>query len=75
VQFRVLIAVAVFLGSYLPLSLILLAQDYDYGALHQPFCWALWTRGCSLPLKSPAFAIGILAACIVCFVITLGSLR
>jgi hypothetical protein len=74
VQFRVLIAVAVFLGSYLPLSLILLAQDFDYGATHQSFCWRLWTQGCSLPLKNPAFAIGILAACAVCFVITLGSL-
>jgi len=73
-RFRVLVAAAVFLGSYLPLSLILLAQDYDYGASHPSFCWALWRRGCSLPLKNPAFAIGILATCAVCFVITLGSL-
>jgi hypothetical protein len=74
VQFRVLIAAAVFWGSYLPLSLILLVQDYDYGALHQSLCSALWKPGCPLPLKNPAFAIGIFAACAVCFIITLASL-
>jgi hypothetical protein len=73
-RFRVLVAAAVFLGSYLPLSLILLAQDYDYGTSHPSFCWALWRQGCSLPLKNPAFAIGILATCAVGFIITLGSL-
>jgi hypothetical protein len=74
-RFRVLVAAAVFLGSYLPLSLILLAQDYDYGASHPSFCWALWRRCCcSLPFKNPIFAIGILATCAVCFVITLTSL-
>jgi hypothetical protein len=73
-RFRVLVAAAVFMGSYLPLSLILLAQDYDYGASRPSFCWASWQRCCSLPLKNPTFAIGILATCAVGFVITLGSL-
>lgn len=73
-QFRVLMAFAVFLGSYLPLSLILLAQNYDYAMRHQTFCWAFWTGECSLPFKNPAFAVGILVACLACFVITLGAL-
>ena len=73
-QFRVPIAAAVFLGSYFPLSLILLAQDYDMNATNRPFCWAVWRTGCSLPLKDPTLAIGIFAACAACFVVTLGSL-
>ncbi|MPZ35616.1 MAG: hypothetical protein GEV13_32415 [Rhodospirillales bacterium] len=73
-QFRILIALLIFLGSYLPLSLILLAQNFDYASLSKPFCCAFWTGTCSLPFKNPAFAIGIFAVCVACLVVTLGSL-
>ena len=73
-QFRVLVALIVFLGSYLPLSLILLAQNFDYAYLSRPVCWEFWTGECSLPFRNPAFAIGVFLACVACFAVTLGSL-
>lgn len=73
-QFRVIPAFVVFLGSYLPLSLILLAQNFDYSFVDRPPCWRIWQDGCSLPLKNPAFAIGIFLACLICFALTLWAL-
>ena len=73
-QFRVLVALFVFLGSYLPLSLILLAQDLDYALLKGSVCWAFWNGKCALPLKNPAFAISIFVACAACLVVTLWCL-
>lgn len=73
-QFRILIALFIFLGSYLPLSLILLAQNYDYAYLNNQICWQFWNGGCALPFRNPSFAIGIFVACLICFVVTLGSL-
>ncbi len=43
-QFRFLASVAIFLGSYLPLALILLIQDVNYAALGNGFCWELLAR-------------------------------
>ena len=60
-RFRVVVAAIVFIGSYLPLSLILLAQNYDYSMLNRPICWN-WmssTARCVMPLGNPEFAIGI----------------
>lgn len=73
-QFRIPIALIIFLGSYLPLSLILLAQDYDYAFLDNPVCWSPWSDECLLPFKNPTFAIGIFVACVISFSLTLGSL-
>jgi hypothetical protein len=71
VQVRIFWAMAIFLGSYLPLSIILLAQDYDY---KQPFCWRFWDGSCAVPLAHPWFAISIFVACTVCFLLTLIAL-
>jgi LSD1 subclass zinc finger protein len=71
VQFRLLTAVIVFLGSYLPLSLILLAQDFNYEAPKTTFCWRIWEAGCRIPLKNPRFAVSIFIACALCFLVTL----
>jgi hypothetical protein len=73
VQFRVPFAAAIFLGSYLPLSLILLAQNFDYASVTRPFCWN-WTADCVMPFRNPTFALGIFFGCIVCFAITLAIL-
>ena len=70
-QFRILTALIVFLGSYLPLSLILLAQNYDYSASTLPLCWRIWSSGCKFPLKNPDFAISAFVICATCFLITL----
>jgi hypothetical protein len=70
-QFRILTAVVIFLGSYLPLSLILLAQNYDYSATTHTVCWNVWRPGCNLPLKNPTFAVSIFVICAACFFVTL----
>ena len=70
-QFRVLTAVLIFLGSYFPLSVILLAQDYDYSSVRLPTCWRICLPTCSLPLKNPTFALSIFCVCAACFLVTL----
>lgn len=70
-QPRVPIALFIFLGSYFPLSLILLAQDFDYAFLSKPFCYKYWTTECALPFKHAVFAIGSFATCLACLLITL----
>ena len=69
-QFRVLTAVVVFLGSYLPLSVILLAQNFDFEALHRGFCWPAHA-GCTIPLKNSGFALTAVTLCAACFLVTL----
>jgi hypothetical protein len=73
-QYRVIVGLVVFLGSYLPLSLILLAQDFDYTFLGRPFCWAVWTYSCVLPFKNPTYAIGIFVVCVASFIVATRSL-
>jgi hypothetical protein len=70
VQFRILIGLTIFLGSYLPLSLILLAQDYDYAFINQSICLKFWSSTCALPFKNPLFALGIFFMCAICFLAT-----
>src|SRR5487761_1483536 len=70
-QFRILTALTIFLGSYLPLSLILLAQNYDYSASTSSLCWRLWSSGCKTPLKNPEFAISAFLVYATCFLVTL----
>jgi hypothetical protein len=69
-QFRILTAVVVLLGSYLPLSVILLAQNFDFEALHRGFCWPAHA-GCTIPLKNSGFALTAVTLCAACFLITL----
>ncbi|WP_157628290.1 hypothetical protein [Ensifer sp. BR816] len=73
-QLRMITAMVIFVGSYLPLSLILLAQNVDYSRLSQNVCWKIWEQDCSLPLNNPRFALGIFVACSLCFVVTLVAL-
>ncbi|QKC97166.1 hypothetical protein EB231_22640 [Mesorhizobium sp. NZP2298] len=70
-RFRAWISFLIFIGSYLPLSLILLAQNYDYSSIGNPICWAFWKPTCTIPFKNPWFATGIFLLCLVCFVLTL----
>jgi hypothetical protein len=72
---RFFIACMIFAGSYLPLSLILLAQNLDFdnwqcssvGFLLPFVRWRL-------PLRNPAFSLGIFAGCLLCFILTLPAL-
>lgn len=62
-QIRVAFALAIFLGSYLPLSIILLAQNFDYARASHSICGEIWKTTCDLPLKNPGFSITGLAVC------------
>ena len=70
-QFRVLTAITVFLGSYLPLSVILLAQNFEYSAVSMPLCWPIQSSACEIPIKNPEFSISAFLLCALCFLTTL----
>lgn len=60
----------IFLGSYTPLSLILLIQDIDMSLISKPFCINLFREGCSLPLSTPQISISAMVVCVICLLVT-----
>lgn len=76
-RLRLWTAAVIFIGSYLPLSLILLAQDYKFSFLEKSFCFNFWSQDtqCDLPFAHPKFSIPIFIVCTVCFVLTLFVLK
>lgn len=74
-QFRFLIAVSVFLGSYLPLSLILLVQNFDFNALGRPFCNYSVDLNCEIPLLNPVLSLAAIFICTMCFLVTVFALH
>lgn len=76
-QLRFLAAIFVFLGSYLPLSIILLAQDLNYATLSHHVCWNLFAgrAQCVVPLRNPIYSLGMFVTCLLCFAVTLVVLR
>ncbi|WP_170226858.1 hypothetical protein [Sphingorhabdus contaminans] len=74
-QFRLPASLIIFAGSYLPLSVILLAQDFDYSAIDRRLCFPGQLENCILPLSNPTFAIGIFVVTLVCFIATLSLLK
>lgn len=76
-QLRALFAVAIYLGSYLPLSLILLAQDLDVATLKRGICPAAMTATwlCDNPLKNPAWSLSAVAICAAGMLATFVALR
>jgi hypothetical protein len=76
-QPRLYIAIFVYLGSYLPLSLILLVQDYDFDAINLPLC-AVWkdsSTSCSMPFTNAKASILFTIFCIVAFFATMILLK
>lgn len=75
-QFRFIASVALFLGSYLPLALILLVQDANYTLVKNGLCWEVWDRrsSCVVPLAHPMFSLTILGICFLSFCVTLMAL-
>jgi len=75
-QLRNWSAFALYLGSYVPLSLILLAQDLDErlagNGLCVPHVWR--TSGCAVPLNHPWWSVGAVAVSLLCLAITLRTL-
>ena len=76
-RLRKVSAFGLYVGSYLPLSLILLAQDLNLDAIPesfgQPMLW-LGFGGC-WPLQHPAWSLGALCATIIGLFSTLWTLR
>jgi hypothetical protein len=73
-QFRIAFAVLVYVGSYLPLSVILLVQDIDASRYRQPFCFAPGGADCAWPMAHPGFAVWTVLGCSLCFLLTLIAL-
>lgn len=65
--------IVVFLGSYFPLTAILLAQDFDYALYSGSPCWpfAPGNAQCAIPLGHPVASLGSVAVCAACFVANL----
>jgi hypothetical protein len=72
---RLLIAFAIFLGSYLPLSMILLVQDFDAKKAVGQLCFNVLTnQRCHMPLQKPWLSIGFFVICSLCFLCSWGVL-
>lgn len=70
-QFRLIPALIVFIGSYLPLSIILLAQNFRYSELNKNMCVPHTSASCTIPIDSPIATIGFALACLICMICTL----
>lgn len=72
-ELRLVFAAAIFLGSYLPLSIILLVQDLKVELISRPFCSTLsrMSSECELPFNNSGLAIGFVLCCLVCFLTTI----
>ena len=66
----------IFLGSYLPLSVILLAQDFEYTCLQRGFCWRIWSENsaCVVPLAHPHLSLAMVGVCFASFCLSLLAL-
>ncbi len=66
---RLFFALAIFLGTYLPLSMILLMQDLDNKKLKGNICFNFLTSGtCHLPLQKPFLSVSLFLVCLACFI-------
>lgn len=74
-QLRIYAAAILFFGSYLPLSVILLFQNYRYDLWGSPVCWNPGTAKCILPFRQPAVSLSFVAICLLCFLFTVVVLR
>ena len=75
-QLRLAPAAVIYLGSYLPLSLMLLIQDLEFKA-SEGVCDVDRARHleCLLPLKHPVLALAFAGVCLCCFLVTLAILK
>jgi hypothetical protein len=66
----------VFLASYLPLSAILLAQDFRFELIGKPFCNPFSSGAdCEFPFSNGAFSISIFLICLTCLGISLTTIH
>lgn len=76
-ELRLIPAVIIFLGSYFPLSMILLSQDFKYEMLRWEFCYVLVSdfSSCVIPFANPMMSIGFFIFCFFCLLLTVITLR
>lgn len=75
-QVRLLPGLALFVGSYFPLGLILLLQDVKEEYWHRTFCVPMTSTACSLPqLSNPGRTIVFAFVCLVSLIAFLWLLR
>ena len=74
-KLRLFASLLVFLGSYFPLSLILLAQDIDYSVFTLDDDKSQLEAICNLTLKNPDFSLTILGICCFCFLASLVAIN
>ena len=72
-KLRVLFSLIIFVGSYFPLSIILLAQDFKYNLIGSALCNP-FAESCSIPLSNPYYSITIFILCGVCLIIAIANL-
>lgn len=72
-ELRLVFAAAIFLGSYLPLSIILLVQDLKVDLFNSPLCIPLREKlsECVLPFNNSGLSIGFALCCLTCFLTTI----
>jgi len=75
-QIRLLVSAVIFLGSYLPLAVILLAQDFEYTFLQRDVCWHIGGTNptCVIPLAHPWISLSMVGICLVSFCLSLLAL-
>ena len=75
-QIRLLASMVIFVGSYLPLSVILLAQDFEFTLLRRDVCWNIWDKSstCVIPLAHPWLSLSAVGICLFSFFFTLVAL-
>ena len=73
-RFRLLISLLIFVGSYFPLSLILLVQDFQDDLLAASFCVPL-SDGCVIPFRNASFSLTIFALCLACFLLSIAAIE
>ena len=74
-QLRIYAAGILFLGSYLPLSVILLVQNFRYDLWGTSICAEWRPFNCVIPLRQPVLSLSFVAICLVCFSFTLVVLK
>ena len=74
-QLRLYAAGMLFLGSYLPLSVILLVQNFRYDLWGTEICAKWRPFNCIMPLRQPILSLSFVAICLACIVFTLVVLR
>ncbi|MFC4352277.1 hypothetical protein ACFOW6_12070 [Fodinicurvata halophila] len=67
-------ALIIFIGSYFPLSLILIAQDYNYDMVTSSICNIITSNNCIIPFNNGYYTITFFIVCLLCFLISLGAL-